>query len=220
MFRDEINNGHVIAEIKTIYTSIKPEVKKRLREFDGLKEKMEDTRLFKELVFCLLTPQSRAELCWEKVCEIFEDDFIFHSDKEGLATRLYPVRFRVNKASFIIEAREKLMEHDKITNVVRRFRNPHELRDWLVKNIRGMGYKEASHFLRNIGYGYDMGILDRHILKNLILLGIIDAVPGSLSAKKYKFIEEKMRSYSRSIRIPLVYLDFVLWYKQTRRIFK
>ncbi|GAJ17855.1 unnamed protein product, partial [marine sediment metagenome] len=27
-----------------------------------------------------------------------------------------------------------------------------KLREWVVKNFKGLGYKEASHFLRNIGY--------------------------------------------------------------------
>ena len=68
-------------------------------------------------------------------------------------------------------------------------------RDWLVKEkrIKGLGYKEASHYLRNIGYrGY--AILDKHILRSLAELGIIaDPQPPNTRAK-YLLIEEKLKS--------------------------
>jgi len=43
--------------------------------------------------------------------------------------------------------------------------------EWLVKNLTGLGYKEAGHFLRNIGSG-KIAILDRHILRNLHALAL------------------------------------------------
>ena len=92
-------------------------------------------------------------------------------------------------------------------------------REWLVKNIKGYGYKEASHFLRNIGKGFELAILDRHILKNLVEFNVIDGIPA-LTKKKYYEIEKKMKEFSERIGIPMAYLDFVLWYKQTGRIFK
>ena len=83
-----------------------------------------------------------------------------------------------------------------------------------------MGYKEASHFLRNIGLGKDLAILDRHILRNLQNLGVINEIPKTLSKNKYLEIEEKMRVFSKNIGIPLDHLDLLLWFKQTGRIFK
>ena len=93
-------------------------------------------------------------------------------------------------------------------------------REWLVENVRGMSYKEASHFLRNIGQGEKLTILDRHILKNLKALNVIDKVPKSLSKKKYLEIEEKMMDFADRIKIPLDHLDLLLWYKETGEIFK
>jgi len=90
----------------------------------------------------------------------------------------------------------------------------------LVKSIKGIGYKEASHFLRNIGLGEDLAILDRHILKNLKLLGVIEKIPKSLSRKKYFEIEGKMYEFAKEIQIPIGCLDLLLWYKQTGEIFK
>ena len=83
-----------------------------------------------------------------------------------------------------------------------------------------MGYKEASHFLRNIGFADDLAILDRHILKNLKIFGIIDEIPKSLSKKKYIEIEEKMRNLANEVNIPLSHLDLLFWSKETGEIFK
>jgi N-glycosylase/DNA lyase len=83
-----------------------------------------------------------------------------------------------------------------------------------------MGYKEASHFLRNIGFADDLAILDRHILKNLKIFGIIEEIPKSLSKKKYLEIEEKMRNLANEVNIPLSHLDLLFWSKETGEIFK
>jgi N-glycosylase/DNA lyase len=83
-----------------------------------------------------------------------------------------------------------------------------------------MGNKEASHFLRNIGLGEDLAILDRHILKNLQFLGIIDRIPNNLSAKRYAEIEAKMKTLAHRLQIPMSHLDLVLWFRETREIFK
>ena len=84
----------------------------------------------------------------------------------------------------------------------------------------GLGYKEASHFLRNIGLGEDLAILDRHILKNLVLLGVIDEVPSSLSRKTYLDIERRMTEFSKRLGINMGQLDLLLWYKEAGEVFK
>jgi N-glycosylase/DNA lyase len=83
-----------------------------------------------------------------------------------------------------------------------------------------LGYKEASHFLRNIGFGENLAILDRHILKNLVLLGVIESIPKGIIKNKYLEIEEKMAKLSKKIDVPMSHLDIVLWYKETGEIFK
>ena len=74
--------------------------------------------------------------------------------------------------------------------------------------------------LRNLGFGENIAILDRHILKNLKELNVIEEIPKSISEKKYYEIEEKMREYSKFSKIKMDELDLVLWYKQTGEIFK
>ena len=86
--------------------------------------------------------------------------------------------------------------------------------------MKGLGYKEASHFLRNIGVGLDLAILDRHIIKNLKRYGVIEEVPKSLTPKKYLEIEEKMKEFARRIDIPMPELDLLFWSMETGEVFK
>ena len=95
-----------------------------------------------------------------------------------------------------------------------------EMREWVVSNVKGMGYKEASHFLRNIGMGEDMAILDRHVLKSMKILGIIDAIPKNINKRDYLEMEKKLRDFSERIKIPLSHLDLLFWSKETGELFK
>ena len=126
------------------------------------------------------------------------------------------MRFGNNKAKYIVNARNIFNETMKR---IRANQKPEELRDYLVENVRGMGYKESSHFLRNIGF-LDFAILDRHILKNLKKYGVIKEVPKSLTPKRYLEIEEKMKEFSNAVKIPLSHLDLLFWSNETGEIFK
>jgi N-glycosylase/DNA lyase len=214
--------GGTVRELKKIYSSIKPRIKARLSEFESLWRTGADEKIFHELVFCLLTPQSNAKSCWAAVEDLREKDLLFKANERKLAENLNRTRFRNNKARYICEARGNFRRGDEITlkPCLEAFHNPIEAREWLVRSVKGYGYKEASHFLRNIGLGKDIAILDRHILKNLKLAGVIRQVPSSLSKAKYLEIEGKMRGFSRKINIPLDHLDLLLWYKEAGEVFK
>jgi len=80
--------------------------------------------------------------------------------------------------------------------------------------------KESSHFIRNVGMGSDIAILDVHILKNLKEYGVVEKVPEVLTKKVYLDIESKMRGFSKLIKIPMDELDLLLWSEETGMIFK
>ena len=94
------------------------------------------------------------------------------------------------------------------------------LRNWLADNVLGIGMKEASHFLRNIGFGKDLAILDRHILKNLRKHAVIKDIPKVLTKQKYLEIEQAMKKFSDKIMIRLDELDLLFWSEETGQIFK
>lgn len=209
-------------EIKDIYCSIKNEIIRRLDEFRHKWKTGTEEEIFAELVFCILTPQSKAISCWATVENLLNKNFILTDDKDRLAEELYGVRFRNKKAEYIIEARKLFLLDGKLSIIPKlsQFSNSNDKREWLVRNVKGFGYKEASHFLRNLGFGEELAILDRHILKNLKWVGVIGEIPEYLARAKYFEIENKMRKFASEIDIPMSHLDLVLWYKETREIFK
>lgn len=210
-----------LEELLTHYKARKEEIKKRLQEF---KEVLSDSdeRIFAELSFCLCTPQSRATVCWNSVSSLVKNNLLFEGSEKEIRPFLNPIRFADNKAKYIIESRDFFTEDGRLDlkSKINSFENNFERREWLVENIKGLGMKEASHFLRNIGLGDNLAILDRHILKNLVHFGIIEKVPETLTKKKYLEIEKKLTEFSKEIKIPMDELDLLFWSKETGMIFK
>jgi N-glycosylase/DNA lyase len=215
-------NNSAVKQLEDIYKSKKQEIISRLREFERIWTDGNDEEIFTELVFCLFTPQSKAKSCWEAVLCIKDQGLLFKGTPEEIKQRLHRVRFHNNKARYLVEARNLFFKSGSILvrPLLKGFANIYETREWLVNNIKGIGHKEASHFLRNIGLGEKIAILDRHILRNLDLLNVIAMVPGSLGRARYLQIEKKMADFSEQIKIPLSHLDLLLWYKETGEIFK
>ncbi|HOL22124.1 MAG TPA: N-glycosylase/DNA lyase [bacterium] len=207
-----------ITTLKFIHRRIKPEIEKRLKEFkrNRTEEKME-----KEFFFCLLTPQCKARICWTNIEALYSKGILQKGTEKEIAEYLYGIRFRNNKARYIVEAREKFFNgRGSIKKVIDNSNDPLFLRQYIVKNVKGMGWKEASHFLRNTGMGEELAILDRHILRGLLKAKVIKKIPETLTGKTYIAIEDKMRKFAESIDIPLAHLDFVLWYFFNREVFK
>ncbi len=211
-------DAEALREIFAIYEKIKPDIEKRLVEFKRFYEIASEKDLFAEMAFCLLTPQSKAKVCWKAVEKMKDSGVLYKGSAEEIEPYLKGVRFYRTKAKRIVKARKKF--YGKIRKTVESFDNVKKLRDFLVKNVDGYGYKEASHFLRNIGFGKHLAILDRHILKNLKELGVIDEVPKSMTRKRYLEIEEKMKEFCERVGIPMDHLDLVLWYKEAGEVFK
>ena len=204
------------------YKKRKPEIKKRLGEFSSL-HKGRDEDIFQELCFCLLTANANALYCDKAIKELRQTNLLFDGKAHQIRPKLRGrVRFHNKKADFIIGAR-KLFKSGKGICVKKKlnFKDVFKSREWLVENIKGLGYKEASHFLRNIGLGKDIAILDRHILKNLKKYGVINKIPSSMGSRRvYLEIEDKMKTFSKKTGIPLEDMDLLFWSLQTGFVFK
>ncbi len=210
------DGGCAIPELTAIWESMQGEIRSRLDEFRQIRERGDSDAVFVELVFCLLTPQSKARACWAAVQNLLEKNLLFEGTSEQISGELRGVRFKYRKSEYIVKARDM---RDQLAEISQ-FDDACDAREWLVQNVLGIGYKEASHFLRNIGCGESLAILDRHILKNLKLLGAIEEIPKSLSRKTYLEIEKGMRVLSDEIKVPMSHLDLVLWCKETGEVFK
>ena len=208
-----------IKKLKKLYKERKREIKSRLIEFK--KVNYNKNKIFSEMCFCICTPQSNAKRCDMAISKLAGCGLLPNGSKSEISKILKNegVRFHNNKARFIVLARDKF---DKINLIdrIKKSKDNRELREFILKDIKGLGFKESGHFLRNIGLGKDLAILDRHILKNLKNLNVIDEVPKTLTKKKYLDIESKMEKFSNKIKIPMDELDLLLWSKETGEVFK
>lgn len=132
-------------------------------------------------------------------------------------------RFPNARGAYVFETREYLRAHCglQLREKLWSFESPDERRDFFAANrdVRGLGYKESSHFLRNIGYrGY--AILDKHLLARLTELEVIDSPKPPATKNGYIAIEEKVKRFSEAIGIDFDELDLLLWYTKTGEILK
>lgn len=208
-----------LKELISEYSRKKSQIKKRLKDFEPL-HKRGHKEIFPELCFCLLTPQSNARYCDKAISELKKANLLFKGSASSIRNILKgKARFHNKKAEYIVGARTCFRKIGTMPNFFKK-EDVFNIRELLVDNIKGLGYKEASHFLRNVGLGRDIAILDRHILKNLKRYGAISSIPESLTGNRYLDIEQKARSFARRIKIPLEELDLLFWSKETGEIFK
>ncbi len=180
--------------------------------------KTDDERLFEELSFCILTANGTAETginCINKIRPILV---------KGTARQIQKLlighcRFH-NRASYIVHNREFLKKkyNFKLKQLIEQFTDMQAIRDFLVINIKGFGYKESSHFLRNIGFrGY--AILDKHIINSMKEFGIIKDIK-TITPKRYLELEQTYINWAKEIGIDNDELDLLLWSRKTGKILK
>ncbi len=208
-------------ELIKIYSKVRPVIEQRLREFSLIWEEKNDFRIFQEFAFCLLTPQSKAKVAWASITQMTEDRVLLKGTEEEIRPYLKGVRFYKNKAHYIVLARDTFLKGNKFALLdIIDPNNIQKTRDILVKTVKGYGYKEASHFLRNIGLGDKISILDRHIMRNMVRYGYLKEIPSSLTRRRYIEIEEKFFEFSKDSGIPPAHLDLLLWYREAGEVFK
>jgi len=200
-----------IEELKK--TQIKNQIDKRIQEFKSINKKSND-EIFKELCFCILTANYNAEKTIKIQNEIGE---CFVSDNQNeLQEKLktYGHRFPNKRAEYIHKAKNC---KDKLNEVVS-FHDKKAIREWLVNNVKGLGYKETSHLLRNLGFD-DYAIIDFHIIDILVENNVIQR-PKTLTKNHYLEIENTLRILAQKTNLTLAELDLYLWYIETGKILK
>ena len=194
--------------------SIKNRIDTRLTEFSGIKNQSINM-IFRELCFCIMTANCSAVKCME-VHEHIGEGFL-HLSELDLVNKFKKLGYRFPnvRSKYILEARNKLSQLE--SNI--KFGNDgYTLREWIVKNIKGIGYKEASHFLRNIGYN-NYAIIDFHIIDLLAQYNLIEK-PKTLTKTKYLEIEKILKGIGDKLNLNLAELDLYLWYLETGKILK
>ena len=211
-----------IEKIKAAHAERRGEIRARLAEFEAVWENETDERLWEEMVFCFFTGGCSARMGIRSVEAV--RPLLQTGNHDELADALRGRhRYPNARAGYIVASREFLQEHCnlELRKKLNAFDDDLARRDWLVreKRIKGLGYKEASHFLRNIGLkGY--AILDKHILRSLAELEIIADPKPPNTRLKYLTIEEELKKLADLTEIDFDELDLVLWSMKTGEILK
>jgi N-glycosylase/DNA lyase len=203
-----------VNQLQSEFTTRKTQIRNRLEDFASITP----DHYFYELVYCLLTPQSSAVNAGKAV-EALRASNLFEQEIEPsglLHQKEFYIRFHNTKGTHIKEAKRQFTE---IASTLSNGHSSVELREWLVRNVKGLGWKEASHFLRNIGHK-NLAILDRHILKNLKRHKVISSLPKALTPKRYLAIERKFQTFAGHLGITMDELDLLFWSRETGEILK
>ncbi len=208
-----------LEELKSEYSRRKDMIEAQLGEFRKIRESADDRKIFEELAYCILTSAVGPKVGLRSLEAI--KDILLEGTAEDTESTLKRIHKYPEKAYFIVHTREYLKREYgfKLRELVDSFPDPEERRDFfaLNKDIKGLGYTQASHFLRNIGFG-GYAILDKNVIKSLYDLGIIDSPKPPSTGKKYKEIENRMKSLAGELGIGLDELDMLLWSLKTGRI--
>lgn len=218
---------NIITKIKKLKQEIEPLVKNRLNEFSNNINK-NDNELFVELCFCIIVANNSIENALRAYNSIGLNFLKLNEQELKEKLKITARRFYNKRAEYIIEARKKHIEligkirelkySKNIKKQKTKNKNTEEdFRNWLAENIKGFGLKEASHYMRNLGF-FNFAIIDRHILKFLYKNNIIEEIPKTITKKNYFEIEEKILHLAKELKMNMAELDVYLFYLDSGRI--
>jgi N-glycosylase/DNA lyase len=215
-------NEDFVLRLKTSYVAKKKLIRCRLGEFRNTFEEGDDERIFEELAFCIFAAGASARMAVKSVESV--KGVLMIAGSQELSRRLKGVhRFPNSRANYVLHTREWLRkDYDfRLKDLILYLNGPVKRRDFFAnyRGIKGIGYKEASHFLRNIGFG-GYAILDKHILRSLHELELIDDPRPPTTRSNYMRIERKLKKLAALLDIDFDELDLLLWSEKTGEIIK
>ena len=213
-----------IESLHATYPGRQKEIRARLREFHHIWQTGSDARLWEEMVYCIFTAGASARMGLRSVEALRP---LLAKGKQKEMTRALVAagahRYPNARPAYVVVTRSYLRKSCsmRLRERLDSFGDASARRDWLAKDpqVKGLGYKEASHFLRNIGFkGY--GILDKHIVRCLFELGVIDSPKPPTTRGRYLETESRMRRFAADTAIDFDELDLLLWSIKTGEVLK
>ncbi len=210
--------------LKVEYKRLRPVITSRIKSFQQRLYRVEESELFCELVYVLLAAGSSATsaLRGEKELQgIYETNPLLSRKVICQKLRRASCRFHTVKGGYIHSALIFFKQRGLRKTLLTELKSGKEnLRDFLVANIKGMGYKASSHFLRNIGV-FGLAILDKHIVNSMRELGLVEAdTIAPVKRDDYLKMENIFRGTAEDMGFTVEELDLLLWGLKTGKILK
>ena len=213
-----------VERVVATHRARRKDIKKRLGEFQEVWRHGSDARLWEELVYCIFTAGASARMGLNAIDAV--KSLLLDGEPEEMTQVLREAgahRFPVARPRYIVTTRNYFRVNFgmALRERLRSFSDPFERRDWLAqeKQIKGLGYKESSHFLRNVGVkGH--AILDKHVMRCLAEMNIVDTARPPANRRNYLEVEQEFRRFAQQIKVDFDELDLVLWSIKTGEILK
>lgn len=194
-----------------------------------------ENKLLSELVLCILSSQEKYEVALAMMKSLRKENILripknksefreikseikstlknpvcFKSNEKEYSRRL---RFFVKKTEYIIDTLENIYLNDlTIKTILKQEDCIQETRKNIINYSYGLGPKQASMFLRNIGYHSEFAVLDKHVIDFMRILGLTCITDNSFSnLTSYQKIETKLKSYADTYNVNLLHLDLAIW---------
>lgn len=191
---------------------------------------MTEDDLWRELVACILGSRVRFEVAHSAIKRMdrsllfsenrrssrfqhYEQDVMGVLSEGGAPgeTSRYPF-FRV-RANQIRRAAERLYGgRDTLHSFLEDSHDIRDARRRLASEVSGLGPKQASLFLRNIGYAAHVAVLDSHVLTYMSWVGLTEAPMKSVpTVRKYEALEDAFIEHAYSFGYTPDRFDLAVW---------
>jgi Thermostable 8-oxoguanine DNA glycosylase len=214
-------------KVEQAYREHEDEIESRIESFCDLRDAPEE-RLFQELVFVVLTSQSRARDCWSAAVELESSDILLEGSEEEISEVLFrhDVSYEERKAGQVLEVRRRLRQ-PTLTDPEPELRlcdridgEPGRVRRDLVDSLPGVGMKAASHFLRNVGRGMNLAVLSGYICTALSRMDYLGSPDRPADSEDYLDKERVFRNAAHDMGLDVQELDLAVWCAETGEVFK
>ena len=224
-----VDGNATIAQVVREYSELMESFKRRKRW-----NEMSENDLWEQLCLCILSsnvPYELALSAFRHLCDmqLLRPEWIIrcrNADQQiayELSKGIYmprkkdgsyrKYRFPNIRAENIVNAAKILDQMDySLLEILRTSNSEREARDFLVKNVPGIGLKEASHFLRNIGYSISLAIIDSHVIAFLIEIGAISQKRAkTVTPGIYTRLEKILQDMCERLDLNLSIFDMAIW---------
>lgn len=187
-----------------------------------------ESQLWTELACCVLSSQvpyetAQAASVRLEASGLFLEQEVTPRDLEVALADLLRCPFEIGGASrryrfpdsrarqltaTVIEVRR---EAKGLADLLRSFGDVEIARGWFVTHAKGLGPKQASMFLRNIGASYDLAVLDRHLINYMMMMGLTADPKPTRRMADYRRDEIVLRDHAAGFGLPVGFLDWAVW---------
>lgn len=211
----------MLQKLKSHHKKRRKEIISRLSEFKKNRN-ISDKRFLDEMAFCVFAANSSAKMGL-KAAELLKDVLENGTLEDYKKAVCRKVRFYDKRAEYMHHNREKMkaigIEVKKEITEVLNVMDHNNRRLFIKENFKGLGMKEASHLLRNLGHeGYC--IIDKHVLNTLKELGVTEKNTPPKNPQEYLIIEKKIKEFAKKHKINVDELDLAIWSYKTGEIIK